>query len=537
MVFEIMNEGKATAASSYRGEAMACEARSVADGRREAKDIRVETYSNETGTHKGLFKKSVTGKREGKKEDKKKAIDQKIGTISFVSGNPFVETTRGILHLYKENILSTLESGSERCNIICILAVPATMTCHDLLNFTAAYHDDIKHLRIIKDGTPNQYMALLTFRSQEMVCEFYTSFNGAPFNSLEPDCVCNLVFVSGVKVEESHPQLPPGHTELPTCPVCLERMDESVDGILTILCNHNFHSNCLAKWGDTSCPVCRYVQTPELVADNRCLQCVSVENLWICLICGHVGCGRYVEGHAYKHYLATQHCYSMLLGTNRVWDYAGDNFVHRLLQNKGDGKLVEAEQPSKEPGMEEKMESLQLEWTYNLTMQLEKQKDYFEGKIGQLQQSFASESTELRQKLLKTTEENHQLQVLLNEANIEKLNLEKKINTLSSRLGSTLSQLQDEKQIGKALQQNQTVWQAKFTNLESQFKDFKEMKDQELSELKDQLRDVMFFLEAQKQIEASDAKDEIAEGKIVISERPKNGSGLNSGKQRRRKNR
>lgn len=133
MVFEIMNEGKATAASSYRGnsaiiqflhiapsvfvggqkitvtcnlsfagEAMACEARSVADGRREAKDIRVETYSNETGTHKGLFKKSITGKREGKKEEKKKAIDQKIGTISFVSGNPFVETTRGILHLYKE---------------------------------------------------------------------------------------------------------------------------------------------------------------------------------------------------------------------------------------------------------------------------------------------------------------------------------------------------------------------------------------------------------------------------------------------------
>lgn len=84
-----------------------------------------------------------------------------------------------------------------------------------------------------------------------MACEFYTSFNGAPFNSLEPDNVCNLVFVSGVEVEESHPQPPPGHTELPTCPVCLERMDESVDGVLTILCNHSFHSNCLAKWGDT----------------------------------------------------------------------------------------------------------------------------------------------------------------------------------------------------------------------------------------------------------------------------------------------
>jgi len=32
----------------------------------------------------------------------------------------------------------------------------------------------------------------------------------------------------------------------------------------------------------------------------------------------------------------------MQLGNNRVWDYAGDNFVHRLLQNKGDGKLVES---------------------------------------------------------------------------------------------------------------------------------------------------------------------------------------------------
>jgi BRCA1-associated protein len=43
-----------------------------------------------------------------------------------------------------------------------------------------------------------------------------------------------------------------GMTELPICTVCLERMDESVDGILTILCNHSFHGACLAKWGDTT---------------------------------------------------------------------------------------------------------------------------------------------------------------------------------------------------------------------------------------------------------------------------------------------
>ena len=68
-------------------------------------------------------------------------------------------------------MLSTVKSASEKCDTICILSVPATMTCHDLLSFTAPCYEVIKHLRIIKDGTPNQYMALLTFRSP--VSQFY----------------------------------------------------------------------------------------------------------------------------------------------------------------------------------------------------------------------------------------------------------------------------------------------------------------------------------------------------------------------------
>ena len=43
--------------------------------------------------------------------------------------------------------------------------------------------------------------------------------------------------------------------------------------------------------------------------------------------------------------LDTGHSYTMDISqTNRVWDYVGDNFVHRLLQTDGaDGKLVAAE--------------------------------------------------------------------------------------------------------------------------------------------------------------------------------------------------
>lgn len=41
------------------------------------------------------------------------------------------------------------------------------------------------------------------------------------------------------------------------------------------------------------------------------------------MICGHIGCGRYVSRHAYKHFEETQHTYAMQLTNHRVWDYAG----------------------------------------------------------------------------------------------------------------------------------------------------------------------------------------------------------------------
>ncbi|PNF20905.1 BRCA1-associated protein [Cryptotermes secundus] len=506
-------------------------------GRREMRDITIETYSSDTGETRplGLIPGSESTESAAlplaSVEDPKSrwscepdCMDPGFKTreqMNFVSGNPFVEVTKGILHLYKENELTPMDRAAQRSQTVCILAVPATMTCHDLLTFTAACHGDIQHLRIIRDGSPNRYMALLTFRSQQSASEFYSSFNGVPYNSLEPDCCCHLVFVSRVELlreGEGGSVAPLAHTELPTCPVCLERMDESVDGILTILCNHSFHSSCLAKWGDTSCPVCRYVQTPELVADNRCFECHSAESLWICLICGHVGCGRYVHGHAYQHYHETQHCYSMQLGNNRVWDYVGDNFVHRLLQNKGDGKLVEGSPPGKQQCDDEKMDSVQLEFTYLLTSQLDSQRLYFEDKLARVEQQTLAEVAELQEKISKAVEENKKLQEKLLLLSREKQAADKKLQHVMGRLSMAQSELQDERQMNHALQQNQSAWQSKFQALEKQFNECRIDKDKELADVREQLRDVMFFLEAQKQISESADRDEIAEGRIVIGE-------------------
>jgi BRCA1-associated protein len=125
---------------------------------------------------------------------------------------------------------------------------------------------------------------------------------------------------------------PPGTTEIPNCPVCLERMDATVSGVLTLTCNHSFHCKCLSRWKDSSCPVCRYASGIVDEETTLCMACGSDGtgedgSLWMCIICGHVGCGRYSGGHAHAHFEASKHAYSMNLRTQRVWDYVGDGSV------------------------------------------------------------------------------------------------------------------------------------------------------------------------------------------------------------------
>lgn len=140
--------------------------------------------------------------------------------------------------------------------------------------------------------------------------------------------------------------------ELPTCPVCLERMDESVTGLLGIQCHHTSQCYCLNKWGENRCPVCQYSHKPVLSSLKKmilppeevvyeCCECISTDSLWICMICGHIGCGRYQEAHAYDHYMDTNHLYALEIETQRVWDYLGDGYVHKLIQNTIDGAIVE----------------------------------------------------------------------------------------------------------------------------------------------------------------------------------------------------
>lgn len=493
-------------------------------GQRTPQEISVETFPSKLETPREDWGLVPVHSRQATVSESD-VVTEERSEIGFFSGNPFVEITKGILHLYKEDVLSSKDEALT----LCLLGVPNSMTCHDLLGFTAPCHSEISHIRVLRDNLPNQYMALLTFRTHSSAREFYETFNGAPFNSLEPEILCRAVWVS--RVECGHDDIPPhGHTELPICPVCLERMDESVDGVLTILCNHTFHSNCLEQWSDSTCPVCRCVQSPEQAEDSECERCgksaPAADTLWICLICGHVGCGRYQGGHAASHYHETGHCYALQLGSHRVWDYKGDNFVHRLLQNKADGKLVASEGPT--PDLEqaqEKVDSVQLEFTYLLTSQLEEQRMYFENKISQLEYRNADDTEALTLKIGNLTEENQALRDEVKTLKKEKSAVEKRLNQQINKFNSTLKELNVERQLGKALRANQEQYHDRMVKLEKKLEDLEVTRTTQIKSLEEQLRDVMFYLEAQNTIEKSDIKDEIAEGTITIGDAPQTSKG------------
>lgn len=208
--------------------------------------------------------------------------------------------------------------------------------------------------------------------------------------------------------------------EIPACAVCLDRLDLKISGLsadvagrgnsicaiaayippiadgssatrrkgkldddehseklhspLKLSANVNY-CTCVSQ---SSCPICRlfvqFVQrTPEgSVGGNRhmtrivCDDCGIDDDLYQCLLCGHVGCSRYRAQHARKHYSRTAsrshqgiitptsnglpngfpiattpedalaletspHSFSMCLASQEIWDYEGDAFAHRLV--------------------------------------------------------------------------------------------------------------------------------------------------------------------------------------------------------------
>eukprot|EP00126_Sphaerothecum_destruens_P006515 Sdes_comp19395_c0_seq5m10705 len=401
-------------------------------------------------------------------------------SINICAGNPSVDLLRGILHFYKEKD----PSNSKPSQTLCIFSVPEIFSYRDILQFLTPMQTSIEYIRVIRaENISSSYMLLIRMDSVESAQEFHKTLNGVQFTCFE-DEICQVGFVTSIDTIPSSQNnnilscsfIPSHFVELPACPVCLERLDEVISGVLTIACNHSFHSQCLYKWNDSRCPVCRYSQKTwkekspaELTGGdaslhddsmdlrNVCFQedCENHQNLWMCLICGNVGCSRYAGGHAYHHFLDTQHTYVLELDTQRVWDYAGDSYVHRLVQNSVDGKMIEIslqnpDQKASERNQNsnanfsfdfEKIDSIQLEFTHLLTHQLESQRKYFQEKMSLIEEKLLQRIHDLEISNQDTCDHLHEFKAQYSALEKEKKTLEKRNKELKEIYSKMLHEL------------------------------------------------------------------------------------------------
>lgn len=88
------------------------------------------------------------------------------------------------------------------------------------------------------------------------------------------------------------------------------------------------------------------------------------------------------------------------------------------------------------------------------------------------------------------------------------------------RLNTITKELVEEKQLGKALQSNLSSWELKYNTLDKVYKTVREQKDTEIIELKEQIRDLMFYMDTQNKIVNSDMNEEIAAGSVIVEQPP-----------------
>ncbi|THW52273.1 zf-UBP-domain-containing protein [Aureobasidium pullulans] len=508
----------------------------------------------------------------------------------------------GVVHLYRDSqetaalehslAKEDVDFDPQQCNTLCILAVPSWMMPSDLLGFVGDQaREDVSHFRLIRTGRANKYMVLMKFRQAKKAREWQKLWNGKLFSAMEPEN-CHVVFIKSVEFltpdsdisdpsafpqntqdpftktsttlsAKPHAPPTPSLVELPTCPVCLERMDETT-GLLTILCQHVFHCACLEKWRGSGCPVCRYTQSPsftfpyprpghngvEADVEPACTVCAATTNLWICLICGNTGCGRYDSAHAFAHWESTSHCYAMDINSQHVWDYAGDGYVHRLIQNKPDSKLIDlparrhpnaafrAEAEDSVP--REKMENMANEYTYLLTSQLDSQRRYYEDQLERAvdKASTASARAEEASRAATTlANEMAALRVENKEHAAAMARIEKSIEKAANRADKfekmardMSSQLREEKTMNEGLLQRIHAAEAKAKESQHEAEKMKAEK----ADLEEMNHDLTMFISSQEKVKELQAQgEEVIDGSAFAPEQqPQQGSKKGKGKKK-----
>ena len=255
--------------------------------------------------------------------------------------------------------------------------------------------------------------------------------------------------------------------------------------------------------------------------------CLCFANGFCSLICGNVGCGRYDEAHAFSHYQDTSHCYAMDISSQRVWDYAGDGYVHRLIQNEADGKLVEL--PSTMPGARdddaeyvprEKIDNIGREYSQLLTSQLDSQRMYFEEKVAQAADK-ASQASAAAERAIESahtaTRALHELRGsfdamrndLMPSLELDKDRAEKRAAKYTDMARVMERQWKEEQTVNESLLERVKFVDAELAKLQA-----------ERDDLAEQNRDLTFYITSSEKLKDAGAGEDVVEGTVSIAEAP-----------------
>ena len=267
----------------------------------------------------------------------------------------------------------------------------------------------------------------------------------------------------------------------------------------------------------------------------------SADDLWACLICGHVGCGRYLGSHAHSHWLETGHGYALHLETQRVWDYCSDAYVHRLVRSKTDGKIVEVSSPNaegttcgecsgafshhghdaladkedKSAVSSSKLDIILAEYNHLLVTQLESQRLHFENLAVRAREESEARALAAEERISSTAEMAAEAKKAFEQEERWRRQAEAKLATAKSSLES----LRQEKEFLKQLNDNLLANQKDFATREKQLVKKLEEREAECNELREQVRDLMVFIQARDTIENADGQmleaDDLSGGTVL----------------------
>jgi BRCA1-associated protein len=255
-------------------------------------------------------------------------------------------------------------SLSGDCTTVCLLFTPAFMIPRDIIHLFSGYLDLIKSVEVHgHSGASGAFLSIIHFNTAAAAAALVEQFHGKPLSSLGPE----IAIFAGIRniirsVSDVTSQKPAAIqvdskewilksvvvSDEAVCVLCLESLYPSdvQSSSFTMCCGHTFHARCVMKLENTQCPVCRFQHDDAGESMSCCNDCGwrgafyegrnegtsssssqllpdRDNDLWVCLVCGFIGCGRMHLLHIQRHYETTLHTYIMNTESRRVWDFAG----------------------------------------------------------------------------------------------------------------------------------------------------------------------------------------------------------------------